>query len=707
MLVKEIIQDSIWMPGLNYGKAPVELSILLPTYRRFECGLFEKCVNSLLAQTFCNFEIIIIDDCSIDGTFDRIKRYMQEDGRVSCIRHQRNIGLPAISEYEGYCRANGIYIGYAFDDCVFKADAYEKLFYEVKRLNAKVVFGYASATNSAGFKELFGKVDDANDLAALRLNNFIPNCGFLIHRDVLETVGHYDPHISLIRLCDWDFWIRIYKQYDIVPVDVYVAHEGGTILRDSLGNSFELNFQAVFAQIYRDRSELLSTKNFPEYEVIDPPHGLCIEAFDAFKGLVERDFRKRFWCVPTPTSEGDIEAKSEGALVTCFIDACTSLYFDGLEKDMAEKLYYMSPAIHYNTPECIATCGYVIISRDLNNRDIFNTATAAIKMGTPTYYYTDDNFPVLAEEGRWDKYFLSEEFRRVLREFDGVIVTTPALVEYFTSMKLHENCLLMPPIYRLDIPLPENRVKAAPGTITVAFQGGTHRSKPFLQIIYPAIKRLAKNYRIRLVCPDFIAKTIEPAHNVELISLPFRVDYVKFIQLFRMYEPDLVLHANDRSANNKYKSVNALLNATLMGACLVASKDDPYTGLPENVVTLAENAIEEWEARIRMIIEKPEYRKAQLVAADKYCREHYNAAINSKILREISFKHAAPNAFEVRLRMRRMLIHSLHQTETLATELGFRMTLHAIAKLARHLMHLVKMRGMKHYLKKARDIVTC
>ena len=130
------------MPSRDYQSAKPEVSVLLPTFRRAKSGLFEKAVQSVLHQSFESLELIIIDDASTDGTADLIARFMKEDARVSCIRHQYNIGLPAISEYEGYMRARGEYIAFIFDDNEWEPRALEETISLMKERQIRACYGY-------------------------------------------------------------------------------------------------------------------------------------------------------------------------------------------------------------------------------------------------------------------------------------------------------------------------------------------------------------------------------------------------------------------------------------------------------------------------------------------------------------------------------------------------------------------------------------
>ena len=126
--VKDIIKNTAWRPGGLYRESPAPMiSVLLPTYRRAKHGLFRRAVKSILAQTLQNLELIIIDDASMDGTAQQIEEFMQLDGRVSCLTHPQNIGLPAISEFEGFLKSRADYLAFAFDDDIFYPEALAKL----------------------------------------------------------------------------------------------------------------------------------------------------------------------------------------------------------------------------------------------------------------------------------------------------------------------------------------------------------------------------------------------------------------------------------------------------------------------------------------------------------------------------------------------------------------------------------------------------
>ena len=142
MKVEDIIKDnSEWIKNIGYESQKPIVSVLLPTFRRAKDGYFEKAVQSVLNQTFKNLELIIIDDASTDGTKNLIDHFMKIDSRIQCIRHKQNVGLPAISEYEGYVKARGEYIAFIFDDNEWEKEYISKTLSFMVRKKLKASFG--------------------------------------------------------------------------------------------------------------------------------------------------------------------------------------------------------------------------------------------------------------------------------------------------------------------------------------------------------------------------------------------------------------------------------------------------------------------------------------------------------------------------------------------------------------------------------------
>lgn len=84
-----------------------KISVILPVYNVAQ--YIRECLDSILNQTFSDFEIICVDDCSTDNTPYIIEEYIKKDERIRMIRHQNNSG-PGIARNTGIDDAKGEYI---------------------------------------------------------------------------------------------------------------------------------------------------------------------------------------------------------------------------------------------------------------------------------------------------------------------------------------------------------------------------------------------------------------------------------------------------------------------------------------------------------------------------------------------------------------------------------------------------------------------
>lgn len=109
-----------------------EISIIVPVYKVEK--YLEKCVDSILAQTFTDFELILVDDGSPDRSGAMCDEYAQKDPRVKVI-HKENGGLSS-ARNAGIDVARGRYLGFVDSDDYIAADMYELLHDEITRVQA-------------------------------------------------------------------------------------------------------------------------------------------------------------------------------------------------------------------------------------------------------------------------------------------------------------------------------------------------------------------------------------------------------------------------------------------------------------------------------------------------------------------------------------------------------------------------------------------
>lgn len=113
----------------------VELSVIVPVYK-VETYL-PKCIDSILAQTFRNFELILVDDGSPDNCGRICEEYAAQDSRIKVI-HQANAGVSA-ARNAGLETAEGAYIGFVDADDWIEPEMYDTMLNTAKETGADVV----------------------------------------------------------------------------------------------------------------------------------------------------------------------------------------------------------------------------------------------------------------------------------------------------------------------------------------------------------------------------------------------------------------------------------------------------------------------------------------------------------------------------------------------------------------------------------------
>jgi glycosyltransferase involved in cell wall biosynthesis len=113
--------------------AAVKVSVIVPVYNVEK--YLEKCLNSILSQTFNDFECILVDDASPDNCPELCDEYAKIDNRIKIIHNNINIGS-SLSRKVGFDLAGGDYILFVDSDDWIEKDMLEKMY------NAAVSYGF-------------------------------------------------------------------------------------------------------------------------------------------------------------------------------------------------------------------------------------------------------------------------------------------------------------------------------------------------------------------------------------------------------------------------------------------------------------------------------------------------------------------------------------------------------------------------------------
>jgi glycosyltransferase involved in cell wall biosynthesis len=112
------------------------VSIVVPVYNGGR--YLSRCLESVLAQTIADIEVLVVDDGSTDESGDVAGRYARQDRRLRVVRHTQNHGLH-LARISGALAASGEFLGYVDSDDIVSAGMFDHLYQEAKRSGADVV----------------------------------------------------------------------------------------------------------------------------------------------------------------------------------------------------------------------------------------------------------------------------------------------------------------------------------------------------------------------------------------------------------------------------------------------------------------------------------------------------------------------------------------------------------------------------------------
>jgi glycosyltransferase involved in cell wall biosynthesis len=111
------------------------VSVVVPVYNA--APYLARCVESVLAQTLGDIEVVIVDDGSTDRSRDVAERYARQDKRIRVLRHPQNLGLH-LARISGASASSGEYVGYVDSDDYVSEEMFGHLYDEAKRADADI-----------------------------------------------------------------------------------------------------------------------------------------------------------------------------------------------------------------------------------------------------------------------------------------------------------------------------------------------------------------------------------------------------------------------------------------------------------------------------------------------------------------------------------------------------------------------------------------
>lgn len=249
----------------------IKISIIVPVFNLEQ--YIGRCLDSLLAQTYTNIEIIIIDDGSCDSSPQIIARYEKKHSNIKVIR-QKNRGVTA-ARLAGVKEATGDYIGFVDGDDYIDADMYELLMNNMRQYHADISHcGYQMEFNDGRVKAFY-------------------NTGDIIVQD--NTKGLIDL-ISGVQV-EPGLWNKLYKKklFENLRQDESIKINEDLLMNYYL---FKKARNSVFCDIckyhYIIRENSASRQNLNRNKIIDPIRVKQIMLEDSNVELVKTEIQRMY-----------------------------------------------------------------------------------------------------------------------------------------------------------------------------------------------------------------------------------------------------------------------------------------------------------------------------------------------------------------------------------------------------------------------------
>lgn len=231
------------------------IDIILATYN--DENSISSSIESILNQSFTNFNLIIINDGSTDSTPNIIQRYANRDSRVKIYTNSKNLGLP-LSLNKGIELCNSDFIGRADGDDIWMPDKLQKQMNFIKENNDINILGTGAILNDKSRSKIFFRkeINFRNKGIKLLINDYLFHSSVIFRSFILKE-NKYDE--KLLRSQDKFLWLTLldkgYKIYNIQEALIIYNYEFKSSFK-SIYNRFKTDliisfrYKSFFAIIF-------------------------------------------------------------------------------------------------------------------------------------------------------------------------------------------------------------------------------------------------------------------------------------------------------------------------------------------------------------------------------------------------------------------------------------------------------------------------
>ncbi|AXQ20982.1 glycosyltransferase [Acinetobacter wuhouensis] len=256
------------------------ISIIIPNYNHYD--YLEERLDSVFSQTYLNYEVIILDDCSTDNSLKILSRYKDHPKVSHFIVNKVNSGSVFKQWNKGIELAQGELIWIAESDDIASYDFLEKMVHSFDKY-AKVVLAYCQSKKINSSGEIFGDWVAHTDLNGQNKHtddfhmgggefiekymldqNSIPNAsGVIFKKSIYQLVG--GPLTELRTVGDWNVWVKILTQGEIFfcaeKMNFFRMHDSSCVALSNK-NDKRANIILMHLNMYENLFDFFHKNNF-------------------------------------------------------------------------------------------------------------------------------------------------------------------------------------------------------------------------------------------------------------------------------------------------------------------------------------------------------------------------------------------------------------------------------------------------------------
>lgn len=243
------------------------VAVIMPAYD--VAAFVGEAIESVLAQTHTDWQLVVVDDGSTDGTSDVVARY--DDPRVRLLRIEHS-GLPAVARNRGLASSESEFVAFLDGDDLWRP---EKLERQLALVASRPEVGLVHA----GFEMLRdgslepyvpppAMTEEGPQLERLAVGNYIANSSVLLRRELLARRGAFDEDPRLRGTEDFELWLRLAPQTEFGYVDeplmVYRFHPANL----GQGAQMGLGYATALEKMERLYPELAAELGAPYWRLV-------------------------------------------------------------------------------------------------------------------------------------------------------------------------------------------------------------------------------------------------------------------------------------------------------------------------------------------------------------------------------------------------------------------------------------------------------